>query len=93
MVDEHAPNRLGGKGEEVCPPAPLDLSLVHHAKIRFVNEGRRLKGVIGPLVPEVTLSQSAQLIVHQRKESIRGRSIPLAGILEHSREFSLTMHG
>jgi len=88
MVDKNTAHHLGADGEEVSATVPIDPRLVHQLQIRFMNQRRRLKGVIRSLARKISLGQLAKLIVHQRHQTIRG-----AGILPHRVEEVRNLRG
>ena len=58
VIDQYAANDLSADGEEMGSPLPLDAGLVDELEIGFVNESRRLEGVIGALAAEMSRSQA-----------------------------------
>ena len=72
VIDENAPHDTGRDSEKMCPTFPTDICLAQQAKIRLVNEGRGLKGVVAPFAREVGGREEAQLAVDGAREGLAG---------------------
>jgi hypothetical protein len=68
VVEEDAPHRGGGDGEEVGPAPPFDLPLVGQAQEGLVDQGRGLQRVIPPLAGEVAAGDASQLTVDEGQQ-------------------------
>jgi hypothetical protein len=85
VVDQDAPHRGRGYGEEVSAvPDRLRRALVQ-AKKRFMNQRSRLQQVTGPFVSEIALGEAAKLPVHDRHQFIAGRLVAATPAFEETR--------
>ena len=69
-VHQHAPDGLGGDGEEVGAAFPDGLVLIHEAEVGLVHEGGGLEREILSLGAEVVLGDGAEFIVENGQEEI-----------------------
>jgi hypothetical protein len=77
-LDEKPPHRFGGCGKKVAAAVPvLRLFNIDKANIRFVNQGRGLKGLPRLFVAQLLHGQFAKFIVKQRQQLFRGGGIAL----------------
>src|ERR1700728_1765263 len=74
VVDQDSPHKLRCDSKEMSPALPVDRPLLDKLQVRFMNQSRRLKGVVDSLFTHVTSGQLAQVAVHDRDE-LRGRAI------------------
>ena len=68
MVYEHATHRSRGGGEEVGAVLPVDSTDLPNPQEGLVHERGRLQGVTTRLLAEVSLRESAKLLVDHRKQ-------------------------
>jgi len=78
IVDQDAPHHVGGHAEEVGAIAPLHSALIDEAHIGFVHQRCRLKRVPRRLVPHVSGSETAKVVVDQRHELLKGLTLAVA---------------
>ena len=74
VVDQDPPRKLRCDSKEMSPALPVDRPLLDKLQVSFMNQSRRLKGVVDSLFTHVTSGQLAQFAVHDRDE-LRGRAI------------------
>jgi hypothetical protein len=87
MIHEDAAHHLGGDAEKVRAVLPADTALRHQSHIGFVDNGRRLEGVAGPLTPEITGGQSAQFTLHHHHQLFLRLGRSLAPLAQQNRHF------
>ena len=49
MIHQDSPHNVGGCGKKVCAAPPIHFSQLRQAKIRVVNQSRRLQSVVNTL--------------------------------------------
>ena len=67
VIDEDSPHGLCRDREKMAAILPLDLSLIGQFQKCFVHECRCLKGVIGPLIAQVSSGPATQIVIDQRQ--------------------------
>ena len=72
VIDEYPAHQLCRHGKEVRSVLPLHVPVVNEANIRLIDESRCLKRVAHVFATHVVFGQAAQLLVHQRCQSIQG---------------------
>jgi hypothetical protein len=70
VIDQDVPHRLRRDREEVCAGLPVESFGLDEPKIGFVDQGRRVEGVPGPLAPELGARDPPELRVDQRHELV-----------------------
>jgi hypothetical protein len=73
-INQNPSHRLGCRREEMAPAIPVlvvRLVLAHEPKISFVDEGRGLKGMPGPLSHHLMRRQPAQFGIDQGEKFLR----------------------
>jgi hypothetical protein len=70
VIDKDAPHHLRRNDEELPAILPRQPILPREPQVGFMNQRRRLKGVILPLLPEVRAGSSPKLAVNQRDQII-----------------------
>ena len=78
MVHEDTPHHSGRDGEKLGAILPRHLPLVDQPQKRFMNERRRLQGVIRPLAAKVSGRTAAKLFVQEGNESLGCGAVPVA---------------
>ena len=81
MIDEDAPHRAGGDGEEVTTVLPGHVGL-GEAQEGFVDERGRLQRVRRPLAAHVAARQAVQLRVDERRQLGEGVVVAAAPALQ-----------
>ncbi len=76
MIDENATHRLGGGREEMPGVIPLDL-VTNEAKIRFVDQRRRLKCYPRCFSRHSRGRELAKFFIDQGEEFVSARAIGL----------------
>ena len=89
VVDQDAPIRGRGQGEEVRPVLERCRGARGQAQKRLVHEGGRLKRVPRSFSPEVALRETPELLVHEGHEVVQGLSLSLAVAREKPGHFPL----
>ena len=78
MIHKNSPNGLRAHGKEMRPSLPIHSRLIDQPQIRFVNQRRRLKGMVPPLVFQMPRRQRPELVINQRHQlRRRRRAIPV----------------
>ncbi len=77
VIDEHAPHRLRGEGEEVMAIVD-DVGAVHEAQIRLVDERGRLQRVLPGFAAHVASRQLMKLRVQGAHDAVRGVGVAAA---------------
>src|SRR5262245_54397838 len=80
MIYQNLTHGPGAYGEEMGPPFPIDLVLANELEIGFMDQSRRLQGVVRGLPPKIGSRQGAQFIVNERHQTVGGRSVPRPGL-------------
>jgi hypothetical protein len=74
MIDQDASDGSRGHRHEVLPVLPDRLCQPCQSDVRLMNNRRRLKGVVGPFPPHLTLCNGAECLVEfDRGIVCRGR--------------------
>ncbi len=75
MIDQDAAHLAGGDGEEMRAVLP---GHVHFDELdeRFVDDGRGLERVAGPLALHVAAGAVTQLLIYERRQPLQGTGVP-----------------
>jgi hypothetical protein len=71
---------------------PIALALIDEAKVHLVNKGRRLQGVVGPLVPKLARGDAAKLRIDEWQQLIEGGPVAPAPVAEQRRDVATRHH-
>jgi hypothetical protein len=82
MIDKNAAHQTGGNAKEVCPVAPLDLTLVDQADIDLVDERGWLQRMSSGFSSHLRRSHTPEVAVYERDQLIERVPSPIA----HSEE-------
>jgi hypothetical protein len=85
VLEQHAPHRGRGDGEEVTLALPRLLALVDHAQPRLVHERGRLQRVRAALPLEMARGEPAQLSLHGGDELGQEGAVPRAQLSQETR--------
>ena len=85
MINENATHGLCGGGIEMSSAGPRNFPRADELDIRLVDQSSGRQRVIRPLTRKVQLSRLAELVVDQRKKSIRRRPITARGGIHQDR--------
>ncbi len=87
-IDQNAPHRLGGGGEEVSPTfPPLGLLDIHQPQVHLVDESGGLQGLPRRFVGQASGREFLQFVVHQRQESLRRHRLALLNLSKNLGSF------
>src|SRR4051794_38431693 len=87
VLDQNPSHRLGGRGEEMSPAAPvLRLFDISEPQVSLMNQHRRLQRLSGFFVCDSMRRQFAKLLIDQWKELVGSTSVAVACIDENARE-------
>jgi hypothetical protein len=75
MIHQDLPHQVRGNSDEVSAILPGLIGLFHEAEIRFINQGRRLEGMAGPLPAQISCRNAPQLVIDECKETRLGVSL------------------
>ncbi len=90
-INEDSPHGQRRHGQEVGSPVPLRIHLISNkTNKRLVHQSRRLQGLTGLFLVEITGRKAAQFVVHQRKQSLGGERFAPADGVQKLRDF---IHG
>jgi hypothetical protein len=76
VVDQDAAHRLRRRREEVDPPLPLRVGLLHQAEIGVVQDGGRLEGVVRAFAPQVAGGERPEVVVDEGDQAVEGAAVP-----------------
>lgn len=88
VINEDAPHRFGGGGEEMRAVAPFGLIISAKPQPRLVNERGGLQSLSGIFARHLLRGQLAQFFINQREQLIRGVRVALVNALENDGEFA-----
>jgi len=57
VIDQNLAHDPRGHGEKVRPAVPFRRTVGDQPQVRFMDQGRRLQSVVGPLVTEIVLAR------------------------------------
>lgn len=77
MIDEDASKLPGGHGEKMRPILPLN-RCVQQFEEQLIDEGSRLKRMVGTLPAQVAGGDASQLLIHGRDQLVGGGFIAFA---------------
>jgi hypothetical protein len=92
VIDEDAAHHLRRDAEEMRSILPVALVLVDEPDEDLVNQGRRLKGVIGPLLPKLPRRDLSELRVDEREQLIERSLVAATPISEKCRDIARRSH-
>jgi hypothetical protein len=78
VVDQNASHYLGRYREEVRAIGPLNVSLIHEADVRFVDQRSGLQCVAFALAAHVAAREAMKLVVDKRIQLVERGLIPLS---------------
>jgi hypothetical protein len=84
VIDQDAAHDLRRDTKEMRPILPIDVALVDQSKVHLMNEGRRLQGMVRPLLPQLARGHAAQLRIDERQQPVEGRPVAAAPVAEQS---------
>ena len=87
VIDEYPPHQARSHAKEVGPVAPVDLPLIDQSEVGFVNERGWLQRMAGFLAPQLRACDTAQVVVDNRDELVKGISFAIADREEKVRDF------
>jgi hypothetical protein len=76
-VGENSAHQAGAEGEEVRAVVPLQAARIRQLQIRFVHQGRGLKGVSGALAAHAGVRHAVELALDERGQE--GQCVLVAG--------------
>jgi hypothetical protein len=83
-VDQNAPHRLGGRGEEVPATLPVWGQLdIDQPQIRLMYESGWLQGLPGMLVRQASRRELFQLFVNQGEQALRRKGFAVLNLLKN----------
>ena len=77
MIHQDPPHHLGCNAVKMCSALPRHSLLSDEPHVRFVNEGGRLKGMVGSFAAQVGSRATSQFLVNQRHEVVPGLEVAL----------------
>src|SRR5215471_13955613 len=86
-VNQDPAHEFGGDRKEVCTILPANLALTYQSEVGFINQSGGLKRVFRSLVPHVSASDAAQLVVYERHQLIERSLIPPAPGIKQTGDF------
>jgi hypothetical protein len=95
VIHEDPAHHLRSDREEVDTVLPIH-ALIHQPQIRLVNQRRRLKSMVVPLVPKISGRPASELLINQGQEIVLRVSVASRPRLKQAgqhaaRSFSLTL--
>jgi hypothetical protein len=78
MIYQNAPHQLGRNGEKMGAILPLHSIVIHQAHPGFIDNGRCLEAVAGPLASQVATRQPVELVINNRGQPIECALISIA---------------
>ena len=78
MINQDPSHRLCGQGKEVTAILGGEAVPLGEPKIGFVHQGCRTERMPGALVPKLSASQGAELVINERQQLIERPGIAVA---------------
>src|SRR2546425_848631 len=84
MIDKNAAHDVRRNPKEVCAVLPCDAVLVHQSKIRLVDQGSGLQGVVWTFAAQVARRHSVKFVVDGGKKLVQNAFVPLSPLCQQS---------
>ncbi len=68
VIHQDSAHRLSADGEKMGAPLPIYPRLIDQPQIRLMHQGRRLEGMVSPLVAEMPGREGFEFIVDKRHQ-------------------------
>ena len=82
VIDQDAAHDLRRDTKEMRSILPVDLALVDEPEVHLMNKGRRLQGVVGPLLPKLARGHAAELRIDEWQQLVERRPVAATPIAE-----------
>jgi len=92
VIDQDPAHDLRGDAKEMRAILPIALALIDEPDVRLVNEGRRLQGVVGPLVPKLARGNAVELRIDEWQQLIEGSPVASTPVAEQRRDVARRHH-
>jgi hypothetical protein len=92
VIDQDPAHDLRRNTKKMRSILPIDLALVDEPDVRLMNKGRRLQGVVGPLVPKLARGHAAELRIDEWQQLIERSPVAATPLAEQRRDVARRNH-
>src|SRR5512134_1048529 len=92
VIDQDPAHDVRGDTKEMRPILPIDLALVDEPDVHLMNKGRRLQGVVGPLLPKLARGHAAELRIDEWQQLIERSPVAATPIAKQCRDVARRDH-
>ena len=83
---------LRGDPKEMRAILPVDLPLIDEPDVHLVHKGRRLQGVVGPLVPKLAGRNASELRIDEWQQLVERSPVAATPVAEQCRDVARRGH-
>jgi hypothetical protein len=86
VIHQDLAHELGRNCEKMRAALPLREILPNQSQISLMHERCTLQSVLGPLIPQMSVSQTAQFFIDQGQERVQGLAVAIPPALQKLRD-------